>query len=84
MNESKGSQISKYEISSLEIQDPRPKIFKLPRNFTDKTKCLKNFRSHDPRSKDLMANLYMYNPKIVMYLQYGNTGWKVFIRGILN
>ena len=26
MNESKGSQISKYEISSLEIQDPRPKI----------------------------------------------------------
>ena len=79
MNESKGSQISKYEISSLEMQDPRSKIFKLPHNVKDQTKYLKNFRCHDPRLKDLM-----YNPKMTIYLHYGNTGWEVFIRGIPN
>ena len=81
-NESKGSQISKYEISSLKIQDSRPQDLRSSNcliMLKIKKKYLKNFRSHDPRSKDLMANLYMYNPKMAMYLHYGSTGCEVFI-----
>ena len=63
MNESKGSQISKYEISSLEMQDPRSKIFKLPHNVKDQTKYLKNFRCHDPRSKEIMGKPLHVQPK---------------------
>ena len=58
MNESKGSQISNSEISRSKIQRSSNCLIVL-----DQTKYLKNFRSHDPRSKDLMGKLLHVQPR---------------------
>ena len=81
------SQHMRSQVSRSRIQDPRSKIFKLPHDFKDQAKYLKNFRSHDPRSKDLIGKPLHVQPKnyyvicicimVILVVKFSFQGYKI-------